>query len=212
MQFTGWNENSARASISFVIDFSIFRQYNNNSTETHKITLMANYNNFAFVNELSKANSCIIDGIRYARNGSIGYVDIHYAVSTSNYCYVDFSVHCDPTSQYRFEAITPIKTNDSPVSPETVVVEYSFSNQCGNGGLFRILTSSDNLNDLTREKDAGLYMLASSVQNAPISWAALLNISAGSYGTHQFVFNNNSAYQRSYTGTPLAWTAWTKTI
>ena len=212
MQFTALNENAANAAVSFVIDFTIFRQYNNNNNETHKITLMASYNNFAFVNELSHSNSCVVDGIRYARNGSVGYVDIHYGVSTSNVCYVDFSVHFDPTLQYRFKAITPVKTADSPVSPETVVTEYSFSNQYGNGGLLRILTSSNNLNDLTREKDAGLYMLASSVQNAPISWAALLNISAGSYGAHQFVFNHNSAYQRSYTGTPLAWTAWTKTI
>ena len=206
------NANASKFSVATIVDINIGTEYWANSNGTHKISLHGVFNNVAFLGEESKSNNMLVSKVRYTYDSSgNGHIDIYYTGTSGNPVWCTFAVHAPYSYQHWFVANSFTAVGPSPAN-ETVLAEYSFSSNYGNGGLCRILTSSDDLNDLTEQKDAGLYMISSGVQNAPISWAALLNISAGSYGTHQFVFNNNSAYQRSKTGTPLTWTAWTKTI
>ena len=206
------NANISKFSVATIVDINIGTEYWANSNGTHKISLHGVFNNVAFLGEESKSNNMLVSKVRYTYDSSgNGHIDIYYTGTSGNPVWCTFAVHAPYSYQHWFVANSFTAVGPSPAN-ETVLAEYSFSSNYGNGGLCRILTSSDDLNDLTEQKDAGLYMISSGVQNAPISWAALLNISAGSYGTHQFVFNNNSAYQRSKTGTPLTWTAWTKTI
>lgn len=127
IDFTGWSSSSPNWAVSLAIDFTILRAYNNNNNEIHKISFIARYNNMSFVNETSSSQTLLIDKIRYVRDGNNGHFDIHYASTSSNNCYVDFLVHFDPTVQDCFSAVTPTKVDDSPVSPATVLTEYSFA-------------------------------------------------------------------------------------
>lgn len=127
MDFTGWSSTAPNWAVSLAIDFTILRAYNNNNNEIHKISFIARYNNMSFVNETSSSQTLLIDKIRYVRDGNNGHFDIHYATSSSNTCIVDFVVHFDPTRYGAFTAVTPTKVDDSPVSPATVLTEYTFA-------------------------------------------------------------------------------------
>lgn len=127
MQITWWSESSARGAISFAIDVTIMRAYNNSNTELHKISLIANYYNLVFANETSKSNAMVIDKIRYVQDGTNGYIDIRCSSSTANDCIIDFSVHFAPDRQKEFSAVTPTKVADSPSSPASVMAEYTFA-------------------------------------------------------------------------------------
>ena len=127
MDFTGWSSTAPNWAVSLAIDFTITRAYNNNNNEIHRVSLIARYNNVSFVNETSSSQTLLIDKIRYVRDGNNGHVDIHYASSSSNTCIVDFAVHFDPSRYGAFTAVTPTKVDDSPVSPATVLTEYTFA-------------------------------------------------------------------------------------
>ena len=127
MKYSAQSEAAAKGAISFLIDFVITRAYNNADNETHKISLVANYNNISFANEISASNSLIVDKIRYMQSGSNAYVDIHYNVSTSNLVSVDFNVHTLDSLQDDFDVSVALsKIADSPLG-ETELAKYSFA-------------------------------------------------------------------------------------
>ena len=73
----------------------------------------------------------------------------------------------------------------------------------------RILNSGD-LNDLIGAENAGFYYIQPGVTNAPQTWTWLLVM--GGTGTAQLMLSQNRLYLRAYTGSPLAWTAWTTIV
>lgn len=111
---------------SFAVDICIGRAYNDTQNEIHKITLLVNWDSFAFVDETSKSNTNIISAIRYTHDSNNGYIDIQYSSLSENYVYVDFDVHCRPTSIASFTAQSLQSVAASP-SGETVLTEYTFA-------------------------------------------------------------------------------------
>lgn len=111
-----------------VVDFNIQRA---TRAENHSITLRcASTGLISFMNEQSKSYLCYIDKIRYVYDSTNlkAYVDIHYTGSdlSSTPVGVDFSVHC--SSLYMQESIVSgnlAAAATSPVSPETVLTEYT---------------------------------------------------------------------------------------
>ena len=124
----GWYRVLKTADVSgTIIDLYIGRPYGADAAETHKISLVENYNNISFANEISASNSMIVDKIRYMQSGSNAYVDIHYNVSTSNLVSVDFNVHTLASLQDDFDVSVALsKVADSP-SGETELAKYNFA-------------------------------------------------------------------------------------
>ena len=116
-----------RGGRSFAVDICIGRTYANTKNEIHRITLLANWDSFAFVDEISKSDTNIISGIRYTHDSNNGYIDIQYSSLSENGVYVDFAVHCHPGNMANCTAQSLQSVADSP-SGETVLTEYAFSN------------------------------------------------------------------------------------
>lgn len=73
------------------------------------------------------------------------------------------------------------------------------------------LASTDNLNDLKTLDAAGLYEITTSVTNAPVQWAALVNTVQPDGNVWQLVFSQAGLWVRGYTGTPeKSWSAWSR--
>lgn len=126
LTFSGANANSAIGNEGFIIHFDISTTFNNNNNAAHSISLHCVNGAVRFVNEQSSCYSTPpVDKIRYNRNGSYGYVDIHYTQSYGNVVSVRFDVSCRQESQYRFAANTLLPVAPSP-SGETVLAEYEF--------------------------------------------------------------------------------------
>lgn len=125
MKYSAASAASAIGAVSFNVDFVITRAFNNKNNETHKISLIADYNNISFVGETSKSNAVAIDKIRYMQNGSDAYVDIHYNVSVSNGCYVDMDVHTAQSNKERFTSVGFSAVGPSPAG-ETQLALYTF--------------------------------------------------------------------------------------
>lgn len=126
----GWHRaiqiaSSWRGGRSFSVDIFIGRNYNEANDEIHRITLLANYDSFSFVNETSKSNTNIISAIRYTHDSNNGYIDIQYLSLSTNNVYVDFDVHCHPENRANY---TPQSLQSVAASPsgETVLTEYTF--------------------------------------------------------------------------------------
>ena len=116
-----------RGGRSFAIDICIGRAYNDTNNEIHKITLLADRDSFAFVNETSKSNTKIISAIRYTYDSDAnGYIDIQYSSSSGNSVYVDFAVHCYPGNMANYTAQSLQSVADLP-SGETVAKTYTFA-------------------------------------------------------------------------------------
>lgn len=127
----GWHRainiaTSWRGAMSFAVDICIGRVYNSTNNEIHRITLLVNWDSFAFVNETSKSNTNIISAIRYTHDSNNGYIDIQYSSLSENDVYVDFAVHCHPTIMANFTAQSLQLVAASP-SGETVLTTYPFT-------------------------------------------------------------------------------------
>ena len=119
---SGW-----RGARSFAVDICIGRVYNNTNNEIHRITLLVNFDSFAFVNETSKSNTTnIISAIRYTHDSNNGYIDIQYSSLSENNVYVDFDAHCHPGNIANFTAQSLQSVAASP-SGETVLTTYTFA-------------------------------------------------------------------------------------
>lgn len=140
MTFNGSSGNDANGYAGSQVDFTIGRDNGANRPENHNIRFHLIAGAIKFDSEQSTSNVMCIDKIRYCRNGSQGYVDIHYSYSTQNNVFVNFTV-CDHYSrQYRYVATNFTPAATSPVSPETVVTEYSFV--ANTDALFKTVTLS----------------------------------------------------------------------
>lgn len=117
---------TGRAGRAWTIDLHITRTYNDAYNEVHSIKLLGVWDSFSFANEVSKSNVIGIDKIRYMRIGDVGYVDIHYSLTSSNGVSVDFDVHTRYDTQKAFTANSLTGVGQSP-SGETVLAEYTFA-------------------------------------------------------------------------------------
>lgn len=129
---SGWyrvlqNSATPTAGTSFEINLVITREYFSENNEVHKITLLATYNNFKFVNEQSVSNTLGIDRIRYIRkDNGYAYIDIHYLPSNENHVTVNYEVNVRSSYQYAFTSQSLKAVADSPAS-ETTLTEYTFA-------------------------------------------------------------------------------------
>ena len=123
LTFNSDSVNHSNGYAGSTIDFNIGYKGPN---ETHKISLHIVNGRITFDSENSVSYSQLIDKIRYARNGAVGYVDLHILGECTG-LYVDFIVHDQPTKQYQYVAAGLVGVDPSPVYPETVVTEYTFS-------------------------------------------------------------------------------------
>lgn len=129
---SGWyrvlrNIATPTAVTSFEINLVITRSYYYADNEVHKITLLATYFNFKFVNEQSVSNTLGIDKIRYMReNNGYGYIDIHYSLENENYVTVDYTVNVRTSYKYAFQTRSLQSVAPSP-SDETEMALYTFS-------------------------------------------------------------------------------------
>lgn len=115
-----------RAGRAWTIDLHITRTYSGEDNEVHSIKLLGVYDSFSFTDEVSKSNALGIDKIRYTLNGNVGYIDIHYSLTSSNGVSVDFDVHTRYDTQSAFTANSLAGVAPSP-SGETVMTEYTFA-------------------------------------------------------------------------------------
>ena len=131
----------ASAAVPWAVDITIAREYNHAyQSEIHKITLLATYNKFSFMDEESQSGTLGIDKIRCVVDGSTCYVDIHYTTTYQNYANATFTVHTSPSMQGVFESVDFTSTVDSPVSPATVVSEYTFTAYAPMGEVTSLVT------------------------------------------------------------------------
>lgn len=113
-----------------VVDFNIQRA---TRAENHSITLRcASSGLISFVNEQSKSYTVYIDKIRYVYDSTNlkAYVDIHYTGSdlASTQIGVEYTVHASSLNmQEQIVSGNLSSAATSPVSPETVLTEYTFS-------------------------------------------------------------------------------------
>lgn len=141
LTFNGSSDNDANGGAGSQIDFTIVRDNGDNRPENHNIRFHLIAGVIKFDSEQSTSNAMCIDKIRYCRNGSQGYVDIHYLYSTQNNVFVSFTVCDDYARQYRYVATNFTPAATSPVSPEMVVTEYSFV--ANTDALFKTVTLSN---------------------------------------------------------------------
>ena len=124
-----------RGVIAWIIDLNITRTYSNADNEAHSIKLLGVDDSFSFADEVSKSNVIGIDKIRYTVNGNVGYVDIHYSLTSGNNVNVDFDVHTRHDVQSAFTANSLEGVAASP-SGETVLTTYSFAKNTEADGTF----------------------------------------------------------------------------
>ena len=123
--YSALNEVRVSGDPTFSIDITILesaRQY-------HKITLYGILGALKFGDETSVTHASYVDKIRYVKDGTHGYIDVYYTgsgVSRHLACY--FDVKGNYTNMLdSFTSLTPSLTVNSPVSPATVLTEYTFA-------------------------------------------------------------------------------------
>lgn len=117
---------AGRGGRAWIIDLHITRNYNDAYNELHSIKLLGVWDSLTFADEVSKSNVFGIDKIRYMLNGNVGYVDIHYSLTSSNGVAVDFDVHTRYDTQGAFTANSLGAVAPAP-SGETALKEYTFA-------------------------------------------------------------------------------------
>ena len=120
------NEARVSGDVAFSIDITILdwaRQY-------HKITLYGILGALKFGSELSVTQTSYIDKIRYWKNGTHGYIDVHYTGGESRYVACYFDVKCNYADNLnRFSSMTPTVVADSPSGSE--LTTYTFVENTG---------------------------------------------------------------------------------
>jgi hypothetical protein len=221
--------DQGRAERSWMAELCITRSFSYADNEVHSVKLMAVFNSFAFTGENSKTNTLGVDKIRYTRNGSTGYVDIHYSLSNGNVVAVDFNIHVRQDTQANFTAESLQSVADAP-SGETVLTEYTFSANgtgdlnvngtvAGQGfadllfGVGNSISSNTNCDSLTSEGKytCGSAAIAGTLTNPPYTEAfgMLVVRVAEAQRLVQVAMPNNTTITiklRYYNGT--SWTAW----
>jgi hypothetical protein len=123
------NETIQRGAYPIVIDLCIRRAYNNNNNELHKVSLLVDYNNIVFGDEVSLSNAYYIRNIRYTTSSTKSYIDIRYSLSQSNNVSVDFTVHALPSMCQGIKAESLQSVADAPAG-ETVQASYVPAQNC----------------------------------------------------------------------------------
>lgn len=129
-----------------IIKFYITRRQSTYTNEVHEITLdFVRTPSLAFTCENSSSDTKLVDKIRYTRNGTVGYVDIHYTGTSSEDVAVCFDVKTLPDYFDNFTAESLQSVADAPTG-ETVLTTYTFLaetdgsipfNACGKYWYFR---------------------------------------------------------------------------
>ena len=136
VKYTASNANDANGYSGAIVHLDLSRSYVNTANEAHSIDLALVNGYIKFVGEKSVSNSLGIDKVRYTKNGSVGYIDVHYKLANANKVSVAFIVGADETEQQKFTAETLQAVNDAP-SGETIVTTYELSE---NGILKKTIT------------------------------------------------------------------------
>lgn len=152
LTFSAQSANDADGYAGSQIDFTITRYNGANRPENHNIRLHLIAGKVSFGSEDSVSNALCVTGIRYTRNGSVGYVDIKYEYSNTNTVTVDFVVHDQPHRQSLYTAESLQSVADAP-SGETVLTTYAFTDnttKIGENAVTRIENSYFNATTVGR--------------------------------------------------------------
>ena len=125
--YNALNEARVSGDIAFLITITILDW----ARQSHKITLYGLLGALKFGGEVSVTNTSYVDKIRYVKNGTHGYIDIHYDSADSRYVACYFDVKCVyPSVLASFASVRPTMVGYSP-SGETVLAEYTFAENTG---------------------------------------------------------------------------------
>jgi hypothetical protein len=120
--YNALNEERVSGDVAFLIDVTVLEW----ARQSHKITLYGLFGALKFWDEVSVTNTSYVDKIRYVKNGTHGYIDIHYDSSSFRHVACYFDVKCTyPSVLTSFASVTPTKVDDSP-SGETELALYMF--------------------------------------------------------------------------------------
>lgn len=115
------NEARVSGDIAFLIDVTVLDW----ARQSHKITLYGLLGALKFGDEISVSQTSYINKIRYWKNGTHGYIDVHYTGGESRYVACYFDVKCNyPDNLNRFSSMTPTAVVDSPSGSE--LTTYTF--------------------------------------------------------------------------------------
>lgn len=126
--YNAYDTNSAQGASGEILTIKIV--YTSGISVQHEISLFMTKDKVAFLNEVSRGTTNVVDKIRYTYAGSVGYVDIHIASSSSVTYNVSFEVASRNYAQGRWVAGTLTSVSPSP-SGETVLAEYTFTTITG---------------------------------------------------------------------------------
>ena len=122
--YNAYDTYSAQGTSGEIVTIKIV--YTSNVSVQHEISLWMSYGKVAFLNETSHGTTNLVDKIRYTYAGSVGYVDIHIASSSSVTYNVSFEVSSRIYAKGGWVAGTLASVDPSP-SGETILTEYALN-------------------------------------------------------------------------------------
>ena len=183
-----------------VVDFNIQRAAR---AENHSVTLRcASTGLISFVNEQSKSYLMYIDKIRYVYDSTNlkAYVDIHYTGSdlASTQIGVEYTVHASSLNmQEQIVSGNLSSAATSPVSPETVLTEYTFAADGNNSfktiGISKTTTSGAFLvTEASVTANTRMVATPQYYSGAPVPWFVMLQPSSGFFNVYVRDANGNT--------------------
>lgn len=118
------------------VNIKVGSTYNNTSNCVHEVTMIGTYNtNPRFADELSRSNVNVIDKIRYRYDSNnVGYIDVHYAASSSNDVWMMFDVGAYNTTQSYWVSQNFVAVDDAPATggtADTILTTHNFLGTSG---------------------------------------------------------------------------------
>ena len=131
---TGWyrfaqydgSSAEARGAQGCLVDIALSTSYSGTNNQINRVSLVGAYDNLAFLNETSRTNNSSITKVRYITDGSHGYLDFYYNVTSANNVNAEVVPHFGMHLTSNFRCI-PIASVGSAPSGETVRAEYTFT-------------------------------------------------------------------------------------
>ena len=122
LTYAASNADRVLGDVAFIVDIAVLEH----SRQAHKITLFGVLDALKFGNEVSVTDVNYIDKIRYMRNGSYGYIDVHYSSASTRSCACYFNIqtnYLEMQTQFTANSFDPVA--DAPAG-ETIVESYDF--------------------------------------------------------------------------------------
>jgi hypothetical protein len=131
---TGWyrfaqydgSSVEARGAQGCLVDIALSTSYSGTNNQINRVSLVGAYDNLAFLNETSRTNNSSITKVRYITDGSHGYLDFYYNVTSANNVNAEVVPHFGMHLTSNFRCISIASVGSAP-SGETVRAEHTFT-------------------------------------------------------------------------------------